>query len=327
MKEAIMKKEDVWLVGCGQMAMDYIKVLETLEQPFKVIGRGEKAAALCEEKTGHAVTRGGLSSFLDSQPSPCGQAIVAVNIDSLAETTIQLIHSGVKKILVEKPAGLNSTEIQAVQNAAESNGAKIYVAYNRRCFSSVVKAKQFIAEDGGVTSFMFEFTELSRQIANLDHRTCVKEKWFLANSTHVVDLAFYLGGKPVTIESFTTGGLDWHPSASIFAGAGVSEKGALFSYMSNWESAGRWGVEICTRKRRLIFRPMEKLQVQELGKFTADTVELEDNLDANFKPGLFRQVDNFLNDKIADLCTIEELLDSMALYNKVANYSEVYQQP
>ena len=31
---------------------------------------------------------------------------------------------------------------------------------------------------------------------------------------HVVDLAFFLGGKPEEISTFISGSLDWHPSAS-----------------------------------------------------------------------------------------------------------------
>lgn len=314
--------KSIWLVGAGQMARDYIKVLEAQQRSYTVIGRGDESASLCEEKAGCSVVRGGLKSFLASNPQPCGQAIVAVNADLLANTTLQLIDNGVKKILVEKPGGLNVSEIKAINDAAEINGTEVFVAYNRRCYASVLKAKQLIAEDGGVTSFMFEFTELSSQISGLGHKKQIKEKWFLANSTHAVDLAFYLGGKPVQIECFSKGGLDWHPSASIFAGVGVSENGALFSYMSNWESAGRWGVEVCTRKHRLIFRPMEKLQVQELGKFTADFIELGHTMDLDYKPGLYLQVEHFLNDNNSELCTIQDQLDHMGLYNKIANYSE-----
>jgi len=314
--------EGVWLVGAGQMAREYIKVLEAQHRQYTVIGRGNESAALCEEKAGCTVVKGGLGSFLGSKPKQCKQAIVAVNADLLASTTLQLIEYGIKKVLVEKPGGLSLSEIKAVRDAAESSGTEVFIAYNRRCYASVIKAQQLIKEDGGVTSFMFEFTELSSQISGLDHKKQIKEKWFLANSTHVVDLAFFLGGKPAQIECLSKGGLDWHPAASIFAGAGVSENGALFSYMSNWESAGRWGVEICTRKHRLIFRPMEKLQVQELGKFTADFVELGHTMDLDYKPGLYLQVEHFLNDNNSELCTIEDQLDQLGLYNKIANYSE-----
>ena len=78
----------------------------------------------------------------------------------------------------------------------------------------------------------------------------------------MVDLAFNLGGIPKELSSFTAGSLDWHPSAAVFSGAGISENGAPFNYRANWESAGRWGVEVLTKEHKLILRPMEKLQIQ-----------------------------------------------------------------
>ena len=41
-------------------------------------------------------------------------------------------------------------------------------------------------------------------------------------------------------------GLDWHSSSSQFCGSGITDKGALFSYSADWESPGRWGIEIKT---------------------------------------------------------------------------------
>ena len=50
-----------------------------------------------------------------------------------------------------------------------------------------------------------------------------------------------------------------------FSGAGISISGALFSYQANWQSAGRWSVEILTKKNRLILCPLEELKVQKRG--------------------------------------------------------------
>ena len=42
-----------------------------------------------------------------------------------------------------------------------------------------------IAEDGGVTSFNFEFTEWSHQIQHLQKASGVMDNWVLGNSSHV----------------------------------------------------------------------------------------------------------------------------------------------
>ena len=112
------------------------------------------------------------------------------------------------------------------------------------------------------------------------------------------------------------GGLDWHPKASIYAGAGVSENGALFSYHANWESAGRWGVEILTPKRKLILRPLEKLTIQNKDSLVTEEVLLNDRLDINFKPGLYLQVKSLLGSK-ANLLTIQEQVKNVRYYNLI----------
>ena len=35
---------NLWLIGAGQMAQDYVKVLNALDVPFEVIGRGVDSA-------------------------------------------------------------------------------------------------------------------------------------------------------------------------------------------------------------------------------------------------------------------------------------------
>jgi len=216
---------------------------------------------------------------------------------------------------------LFENEFEELVNLSEIKKANIYIAYNRRYFASVIKAKEIIEQDGGVVSFNFEFTEWAHVIAPLKKGNDVKEKWFLSNSTHVVDLAFNIGGIPKEFSSFTNGSLDWHPSASVFCGAGISENGALFNYTANWERAGRWGVEILTKNNKLILRPMEKLQIQKRGTILETFVtDIDYSLDDNFKPGLYLQTKNFLKNNFDNMCSIKEQNNNVEIYNKIANY-------
>jgi predicted dehydrogenase len=312
---------NIWLLGSGAMAQDYIKVLRALEADFAVIGRGADSARACEEKTGCAVRKGGLQDFLATKPAPCAHAIVSVGVEALMSTTLQLLDYGVRAILVEKPAGLSLAQVRTLADKCKAYNADVFVAYNRRFYAAVMRVREIIAEDGGVTSFNFEFTEWAHVIGKLHKADGVLENWFLANSTHVVDLAFYLGGKPKELAAFSAGSLDWHPAASVFAGAGMSEHGALFSYQANWESAGRWGVEVLTREHRLILRPMEKLQVQKRGSIAVEFAECNYALDEQFKPGLYAQTKAFLEGTGAGLCSIHEQSGMMSAYCKIAGYA------
>lgn len=307
------------LVGSGPMAIDYAKVLKALNVEMVVVGRGKESATQFEEATGISVHIGGVESWLgQSMPVPA-QAIVVVGERWLGEVSLMLIEHGLKAILVEKPGGSTAIEIKEINRQAKKHCARVNVAYNRRFYASVKKAQEIILEDGGVSSFNFEFTEWSHVIESLEKEDGVKEQWFLHNSTHVIDMAFFLCGKPKEFSHYTAGGLSWHPSGSVYAGAGISEKGALFSYQANWEAPGRWGVEVLTKKHRLIFRPLEKLQIQKVGSVQIESFAIDDALDKTYKPGLYRQVEAFINGENEMLCTLEEQCHNLEIYGKMAN--------
>ena len=163
-----------------------------------------------------------------------------------------------------------------------------------------------IEQDGGVLSFNFEFTEWGHIISQYDFPTNELEGWFMANSTHVVDLAFWLGGDPEMFSSYIEGALDWHPKASRYSGAGRTKKGALFSYKANWDSAGRWSLEVLTKRRKLIFEPLQSLKIHEKDSVKVEEYRLDDSLDKEYKPGLYLQTESFLRKDDACLISINE---------------------
>lgn len=312
----------IWIVGTGLMGIEYAKVLQALNKEFIAIGRGEENCLAFGQKYAVRITRGGLREFLKTKPQVPEAVIVGVGIEALTETTIDLLNYGIKKILLEKPGLGYPSEIAAVSQLTTKQEADVLLAYNRRFYSSVLKAKEIIKEDGGVVSFNFEFTEWSHEIKNLRKHITAFHNWFLGNSTHVIDTAFYLGGKPKELAAFFKGGLDWHPASSVFAGAGVSVSNALFSYHANWEGPGRWVVELITPVHRLIFKPMETLQIQEIGSIVVNHVDIDDKLDKDFKPGFYLQTQAFLNNNFNEFCTIEEQRKNIEkYYTKMSGYT------
>ena len=310
----------LWLIGAGMMAQAYAKVLQDLDHNFDVIGRNAASAAKFELATGHSVQQDGLNAALAISDAP-ENAIVAVSVEQLALVAMSLIKAGTRRILLEKPGGLTILEIKALKQIAAKHNADVMIAYNRRFYTSTILARKLIAEDGGATSCIFEFTEWSHVVAPLTKAPGVKEAWFLANSTHVVDLAFHLCGFPKDWHAWHGGSLDWHPSAARYCGSGITEQGVFFSYHADWEAPGRWGLEVLTRKHRFIFRPLEQLQVIQLGSTRMENVELDDRLDIEFKPGLYKQVTAFLNRDDSQFCSIAEQLQHIAIYGEIAGYS------
>lgn len=309
--------EQIGIIGLGIMAQDYAKVLRGLNVPCRAIGRSSSKIEAFKEATSIDAIAGGIDEYFNHHPvfTTC---IVAVDLEQLAPVTRTLINKGVKNILLEKPGGMNLEELLEIKELAKTSNVNVFVAYNRRFYSSVLKASEIIEQDGGITSFHFEFTEWSHIIRTLPKPVEVKENWFLANSSHVIDLAFFLGGSPVNMQCFQRGQLDWHTKASVFGGAGITQSGAVFTYHANWASAGRWSMEIMTPKRKLIFSPLEKLKEMKVGEIKISDVDIEDFDDVQFKPGLKKQVQAFLALDTARLLSIADQCDNVrTIYNKI----------
>lgn len=307
-------KSEVMLIGAGDMAIEYTKVLDGMNVNYVIIGRGEKSASRCEEITGHQVYRGGIEKYLSEEAEIPKKAIVVVYPLSLKDVAEKLIKAGIKEILLEKPGGMDLDEISELSDLAKEKKASVYVAYNRRFYASVKKAKELIDEDGGVTSFNFEFTEWSHRIEALPKPAGELEGWFMANSTHVVDLAFYLGGEPKEMSSYVWGSIPWYSKASAFAGAGITKNGAVFSYKANWKSAGRWSVEILTKEHKFLFEPLEQLRVQNRGEIKVNQVEIDDEIDTKYKAGLYKEVEAFLTGNTKELPDIHEQKKNAIVY-------------
>jgi predicted dehydrogenase len=310
----------IWLIGAGPMARDYAFVLKALKQPFEVIGRSEISARSFKKATGCNVKTAGLQSVLKKTAAPAA-AIVAVGVDQLAKVTKDLMCSGTKYILLEKPGAINLEEIQSLNLLANKKKAKVFVAYNRRFYHSVQQTKDFIKKDGGVLSMNFEFTEWEHAINPL--KSAVKERLIIANSSHVIDLAFYLCGKPKEWKCWHAGSLDWHPTSARFCGSGITDQGIMFSYLSDWQAQGRWSLEIMTNKRRLILRPMEQLQEIKKGSILVKNIKSENTIDTDFKAGLFLQTKKFLKKEDSYLfCSLSEQVENIKIYYKIAGYSQ-----
>jgi predicted dehydrogenase len=305
----------IWLIGAGQISYEYSRILDKLKINYLIIGRGKKSAKKFKSKKN--VSTGGISNFLKKKPICTDKAIVCVNVENLKSATIQLINYGVKNILLEKPGGINFKEVRDLSNFARVKRTNVKIAYNRRFYSSVIKAKELIKKDGGVQNFNFDFTEWTHLIKKLKKNKKILKNWFFLNSTHVVDLAFYIGGVPIELNSFTKKNSLWNKCAVIYSGAGKTKSGSIFTYHANWQSAGRWSIEFLTSKGKYILCPLEKLFFQKRGSLELKEIKLNYKIDRNFKPGFYTQVKAFLENTDKNIPTLLEHCSMISIYRQI----------
>jgi len=312
-------KDKLLLVGAGGMAESYSEVLMALNVDFDIVCRSGESAMKFRNSVGAVVHKGGVSNYLGMYDIP-SHAIVAVGVEHLYSVCKVLIEAGVKSILLEKPGSLFNSELVDLNAIAVAINSTVYIGYNRRFYASVKRLREMAEHDGGLTSISFDFTEWSDRIAPLAKGPEVKDRWVLSNSTHVIDLAFFLAGCPSKISTDVSGSLEWHEAASRFCGSGITNRDVQFNYRADWDAPGRWGVKAYSKNFSYELVPLESLKVTERNSVVCNSVDLEDQIDKEFKPGLYRQVEAFIAGDKTDLCTLEEQLSHFPFYISIAGY-------
>lgn len=313
-----MKSAKVLLVGAGPMSVEYAKALNLMGVDFFVKGRGAGSAENFYESTGKTPI---LSwGEVDEVPS-FSHCIVAVSEDNLLHATLELTQKGAKKILVEKPGAHSIEAMLQNRRALTEPGIEIYVAYNRRYYKIVETLLERVANDGGITSLHFDFSERSSVIEPLKKAPGVKENWLFHNSTHVIDLVSFITGGWHLETSQASGSLDWHTSGSVFSGMGKSVNGGLVTYNSDWKSPGGWEILVRTSKRRFFLKPLETLSSTDL---LGETELLNESsfTAGKLKPGLEMMLQDFLSPSpSARLMTVKSQIGCLGLYDQITRGS------
>jgi predicted dehydrogenase len=136
------------IVGCGLIG-----------QKRATAARGHEIVLVTDLDSDRA---GALAAKTGARVAKDWQALVAPDLDavivatthgSLATIAIAALQAG-KHVLVEKPAGMNVTEVQAVAGAARTAGKLCKVGFNHRFHPAIWKAKQMV-DEGAVGPMMF----------------------------------------------------------------------------------------------------------------------------------------------------------------------------
>lgn len=302
------------LIGSGYMAEEHLRVLKELRQDVIVVGRDEEKAKKLAEKYGYE-GRGGGAERLEGDYST---AIIASSVQSLSQVTCELLKKGIKHILVEKPGAPDLKQLKQIQKQAGTD-SYVRIAHNRRYYNSILHLRS-ILENEKLKGIFFDFTEREKDIKESGHTKEVMARWGFNNSTHVIDTAFFLAGMPKEIICEQSGGMDEHKSGTEFAGHGRTSR-CIFSYYASWGSGGRWKIEASTSKGRYILCPIEELKLMPKDQFKVQDIELQDDDDQRFKPGVYKMVKAFLEKKADVLPTIDQEIMLCNTVDKICGYN------
>jgi hypothetical protein len=311
-------KEDVWLIGSGSVAVEYAKVLDSLGVRFSLLGRRD----VNQDKFPNSpivIVEGGFENISKYAFETPIFAFVLVDVENLYSVAKKCISIGIKNVLVEKPGSLNTSEIKELCSYAKLNLSKVFVAYNRRFYQSTKWIKNLVHQLKGFDTVHFEFTEWIHRLRYTVKSDKVISNWFFANSTHLIDLVFFIVGEPTVLNSYISSSDGMNYRSNSFAGSGITTQGTLFSYSSNWDSTGNWSIILSTKGKKYLLSPLEEIRVQsDLGVNTPfNLIELKNTIDQEFKAGFYEMISTFLREDFRDHVSIYEQCKNSNYYDKI----------
>ncbi len=304
------------VIGAGYMGREHIRAfadipnVEVVGITSRTIARADALAS--EYQIPH------VCSSVDELYEKTRADLVVVCVPELAANQISRACFEYPWIaLLEKPAGYNLEDAKDIQEVAAKKDRKVFVALNRRYYSSTRSALAGVEEVSGPRFIHVLDQEDQIRALEAGQPKKVVDHWMYANSIHVVDYLTLFGrGRVLSVEQI----VPWNPQEPWMVVAKVSfESGDVGLYEGVWNAPGPWSVSINTRVRRWEMRPLEQLAYQSAGQRKVEIVDPH-TWDSEFKPGLrlmAAQAVNVVLGKKTDLPTLEDSLESMKLVNQI----------
>lgn len=304
--------EAATVVGYGNMGKEYVKALRQLGvSRIRVCSRSAERLQELRSREGIELVAGGYEA-LACRPASGELAIVATPIPTLIAATDRLVELGFHRLLIEKPVALSAHQIGELADALARRSIDAMCAYNRVAYPSFHEVRARAAQEGGITSCLYTFTEM----VNVDwpSRFSGEElrRWGIGNSLHVIGMAHGLIGQPGRWHGFRAGSLSWHPAGTIFVGAGISDRGIPFAYHADWGSKSRWSVEVHTRVSSYRLCPLEKVFRKTLALSDWEEIPVT-TLAPDVKSGFVEQVAAMLKSDIRQQVPLPSVRQAQAL--------------
>lgn len=212
--------------------------------------------------------------------------------------------------LIEKPLGINPTESLEIMNKLESIKDLTFVGFNRRFYSTFLKAQDFIKKLGSPYSLHIDAPEPhSSLLMRGKHIDDVKNR-LLLNTTHALDFFIFLLGKPININNFNNN--SYRNGYKIdFMSFLEFDDNASGSFISHWASPGPWLFKIYGEDYQIILNLTRNKGEIFSVEFGNQHFEIS-NDDVKCKPGVLKQNYYFLKSVIdgvkahPNLCGLQE---------------------
>jgi predicted dehydrogenase len=311
-----VKTIKVAFIGAGYMASEHIKAFADIPNVFLagIQSRTKSKAEALASKYNIGKTYTTIPELYEGTKADL--VVVTVPILTMNEVS-KACFKFPWVVLLEKPAGYNLEDAQDIFKASQKAGGKVFVALNRRFYSSTVSVFEDLGKLKGQRFIKVQDQQIQRVELEAGQPELVVKNYMYANSIHTIDYFRNLGrGKIASVHPI----VKWDPHNPGIVIAKIEfESGDLGLYEGIWNGPGPWAVTVNTEEKRWEMRPLEKATFQLAGKRTLESVELH-AWDQQFKPGLRLQAEHAIlsvQGKPSKSVTLAESLESMEIVHKI----------
>ena len=303
----------VAIVGAGYMAREHIRAFQDVPG-VKITGIHSRTRSRAEALAKEFCLPNVCSSISELYEKTTADLVIVTVPELSANEICCACFEYPWMALIEKPAGYNVADAEAIEAVARAKGCRAYVALNRRHYSSTQNVLQDLATNSGSRFIHVQDQEDVIAALKAGQPKLIVENWMYANSIHVIDYFTILGrGAVAAVEPF----FRWNPDEpGLVAAKILFESGDIGLYQAVWNAPGPWAVAVTTHAKRWEMRPLEHAAFQLYGQRKLEPVTPHE-WDQQFKPGLRRQAElaarTAMGATTLDLPTVKDALRSMRL--------------
>jgi predicted dehydrogenase len=307
----------VAIVGAGLMAREHLRAFADVPG---VVFAGIHSRT--RERAEQLASEFGIQHVCDSVDElhqRTGADLVVVTVIELSMKAVsQACFARPWTVLLEKPAGYHLDDAEEIAAAAKACGSRVFVALNRRQYSSTQAALGDLAARPERRYIRVQDQQDQAGALASGQPKAVVDNYMFANSVHTIDYLRTFGRGAVTHVHPV---FRWNPEEPGIVVAEIRfDSGDAGIYEGIWNGPGPWAVTIATPERRWEMRPLERATFQNRGERVLHPVEVH-AWDKAFKPGLRRQaelaVDAARGMPADGLPAIDDALETMRLVGRI----------
>ena len=285
-----MKIIKIAIIGSGYIANEYAKVLKKIKN-CKISGiysrKYIKAKLFAKKHNVKIIGRSIEDLYMQTRADA---VIVAVSPDSLRSITKEIFKFSWLS-LIEKPLGINESEAKSINKLSRDLKRRSFIALNRRHYSSTLKSIDLLKLDNSKRIINIYGQEDLNKIKKLKFNKKIIDNYMYVNGIHLIDyMTIFCRGKIKKIEKpIKWKGYKRGYVLSVF----YFSSGDIATFSTIWNKPSPWQVIVTTDKQRIELKPLENCKLIILDKKIEKNYKI-DQIDKVFKPGLYRQTNEFI---------------------------------